>query len=91
MDIISTCPFCSDCEVIKDNKVYRCRLFIQMKGTDAAGDEHDTWNCSLAWQPILITEVAGAVRQTSASVQSMRNLQDARQKEAIQALENHNA
>ena len=90
IETVITCPLGSQCREVKDGKVHQCAWYLKMKGKDAAGDDHDEWGCAMTWQPILITEVAGAVRQTSASVQSMRNLQDTRQKEAIQALENHN-
>ena len=91
METVVTCPLGSKCREVKDDKVHQCAWFIKMKGTDSAGDDHNEWGCAMAWMPILQTEVAGAVRQTSASVQSMRNLQDNRQKEAIAALEKHNA
>jgi len=91
IETVSVCPLgMSACSEIVGGKIHRCCWLVKMKGTDAAGDAHDTENCAMSWMPILITEVAGAVRQTSASVQSMRNLTDQRQKEAIQALENHN-
>ena len=87
LETIITCPLGSKCREVKDDKVHHCAWFVKMKGTDAQGEEHDKWNCAMAWMPILTTEVAGEVRGTAASVQSMRNLQDVRQKEAIQALE----
>jgi len=91
IETVSVCPLgMAACSEIVGGKIHKCAWLVRMKGRDAAGDDHDEDNCAMSWQPILITEVAGAVRQTSASVQSMRNLTDQRQKEAIQALENHN-
>ena len=86
MDTVITCPLGSECEEIRDNKLHRCRWFIKMQGTDAQGKAHDEWNCAMSWQPILQLEVAMTNRQTASSVQSMRNANDSRQHEAIQAL-----
>ena len=84
------CPLgMSACSEIVGGKIHKCAWLVRMKGQDAAGDDHDEDNCAMSWQPILITEVAGQVRGTNASIQSMRNIQDVRQKEAIQALEKH--
>ena len=93
IETVITCPLGSKCrEVNKETgQIHQCAWYIKMQGQDTAGEHHDEWACSMAWMPILQTEVAGAVRQTSASVQSMRNIQDQRQVEAIQALEKHSA
>jgi len=88
MDIVHTCPLGSDCEVIKDNKVHRCRWFKKLKGKDAAGDDHDEWDCSISWMPLLQTETTGGVVRLQSAVESTRNLQDIRQQEAIKVLGN---
>lgn len=75
MNIILTCPLGSECEEIRDNKIYRCRWYVEMRGTDATGEEHDRRDCAISWQPILQVEAAGATRQVSTSVQSLRNEQ----------------
>ena len=56
---------------------------MNIKGTDAQGKEHDQWDCSMAWAPVLTLEVANMVRQMSASIDSMRNIQTQRQDAAI--------
>ena len=91
LETVISCPLGSSCREVKDGKVHQCAWYVQMKGTDAQGEEHDRWGCAMSWMPVLITEVAGEVRGTAASVQSMRNLQDDRQREAIKALGEANA
>jgi len=86
IEIVPTCPWGSDCETIKDNKVYRCQLYTEMKGKDASGEDQNSWKCAMAWMPILQTEVSGTNRQVAASVQSMRNAQVETGNKAISAL-----
>ena len=74
MDIILDCPLGSKCEEIKDNKLHRCRAYIQIAGTDALGQPTDKWGCSmLEWQPILLLEIAGTNRGQTVAIESMRN------------------
>jgi len=75
LETVITCPLGSECREIKDGKVYQCRWFKKLRGKDAAGDEHDEWDCAISWQPLLTTEVAKQVVGTNASIQSMRNEQ----------------
>lgn len=86
LDVVLTCPLGSECEEIKDNKVHRCRWYVMVKGVDAQGTEHNNWNCSHAWASVLTLELAGEIRKTNASIQSMRNSQDKRQEQAIDAI-----
>jgi len=87
MDITITCPLGSQCEEIKDNKLHRCAWYVEMKGIDASGDEHDEWKCATAWQPLLMVETSSQIRGTNASIQSMRNVTAEKQDAAIQALQ----
>jgi len=73
METCLTCPLGAKCEEIKDNILHRCIWYVEMKGTDSAGDEHNEWNCAMAWMPILQTEVATSNRGVAASIESMRN------------------
>ena len=91
IETVLTCPLGSECREVKDGKVHQCIWFVKMKGVDSQGDEHDKWNCSMAWMPILQTETSSQIVGTNASIQSMRNLSNDRQKEAIAALEKHGA
>ena len=90
MDVTPTCPLGHQCESVKGDTVYRCRWFIQMKGTDAMGQEHDEWGCAIAWMPVLQVEVASTSRGTSAAVESLRNVQTQRQDEAIRLIRGKN-
>ena len=86
MDVRVTCPFGHKCETAKDGYIERCALYVEMRGKDAAGEDHDEWRCSFAWQPILQVEVASTGRNVAASIQSLRNEQTKRQDLALQAL-----
>ena len=86
MEVKTTCPFGSECETAKDGHIERCALYIEMRGQDETGKEHDTWRCSFAWQPILQIEVAGTSRRMAASIQSLRNETTKRQDIAIKAV-----
>lgn len=86
MKCILTCPLGSKCEEIKDNKLYRCAWYVQMAGTDPAGNPVDDWRCAIAWQPILLVEVSGTNRGQTAAIESLRNETIKRQDTALAAL-----
>jgi len=74
MDVILDCPLGHTCEQIKDNKLHRCRAYIQIAGKDALGKDHNGWGCStFEWQPILLLEIAGTNRGQTQAIESMRN------------------
>jgi hypothetical protein len=74
MEIILDCPLGSRCEGIKDNKLHRCRAYIQIAGRDQLGNEVNEFKCSVfEWQPILLLEIAGTNRGQTAAIESMRN------------------
>lgn len=87
VEVVNTCPLGSKCEEIVDGKIHRCRLYIMMKGKDAQGEEHDDWNCSFAWQPIIQLEAARQTRNLGADIESFRNENTARQQTAFSALQ----
>jgi hypothetical protein len=86
VDIVTTCPLGSTCEEVKAGAVHRCAWYTEMKGVDAAGDDHNEWKCAMTWMPILQTEVAGTQRSVAASVESMRNETIKRQDLAIESM-----
>lgn len=88
MEVCITCPLGSECETIIDNKLHRCAWYTKLKGKDAQGEERDEWACAIAWQPILLLEIAGKVRQTNASIQTMTASEDKNQKQALEILQN---
>jgi len=86
MDAIITCPLGSQCTEIKDNKLYRCAWHVEMKGIDASGENHNEWKCSMAWMPILQTEMAGTNRGQTAAIESLRNETVKRQNIALDTM-----
>ena len=86
MEVELTCPLGSKCEEIKDNKLYRCAWYTKMRGTDSQGNDHNSWKCSLAWMPILLTEVSGTNRGQTAAIESLRNETIRRQDVAIKTI-----
>ena len=87
IDSVVTCPLGAECEVVKDNVIHRCAWYVEMKGIDAAGDDHEESKCAIAWMPILQTEVSKETRLMTAAVVSTRNEQVARQDLAIKVMQ----
>lgn len=86
MNIKSTCPLGSQCEVAKDGSIERCAWYTEMRGKDASGEDYDEWKCAITWFPILQVEQSQSSRQVAASVQSLRNETTKRQDAAIEAV-----
>lgn len=65
------CPFWRR----KMSKVcHTCNLWIRVRGKDKnTGAEVDHWNCSLAWAPSMMVEIAQTQRETGAAIESFRN------------------
>lgn len=63
------------CPFIKGKcKKAECKLWIHLLGKNPQGsDTFDTFDCSMAFLPILLVENAQMSRQTSAAVESFRN------------------
>ena len=77
------CPLGSECKKIVGNRLERCAWLVTMKGVDASGQEHDEEKCAIAWQPILSVEMSSTNRGQTAAIESLRNENDKRQREAI--------
>ena len=74
LEIEFTCPLGSECEEIRDKKIYRCMWYTKVSGEDPnTGEVHDDWSCAISWMPTLQIEMANTNRQTGASVESFRN------------------
>ena len=74
MDTITICPLGSECEEIRDNKAYRCRWFITVKGKDPQSEEFiDKRGCAIEFMPLLQIEVAQTNRGQTAALESIRN------------------
>jgi hypothetical protein len=63
------------CPLIKKDCVgLQCAFFTQVRGTNPnTGEEVDEWACAIKWIPTLIIESANKQRQTTASVDALRN------------------
>lgn len=84
MDIIKTCPLGSQCEEIKDNKIHRCRWFIEIEGKSPQSEDYVKENdCAIAWMPVLSLEIAQTNRGQTAALCSMRDESSKRQDLAI--------
>lgn len=71
---IGQCPLGSKCEEVKDDIMYVCPWYTQVRGKDPQSDkEIDEWRCAIAWLPMLSIENAQMGRQTGAAVESFRN------------------
>jgi hypothetical protein len=81
-----TCPLGSKCKEIRDNKEYQCAWWIQIRGKDQTGQDHDQYGCAIAWMPILTLEVAGTNRGQTAAIEEMRNETIKRQTIALEAI-----
>ena len=74
MEVVYTCPLGHTCEEAKDNKVYRCRWYVKLRGTDPqTGEPVDEFRCSQEWAIIMNVENTQQVRQTGAAIESFRN------------------
>jgi len=69
-----TCPLGSECEEIKDNKIYRCMWYTMVAGTDPnKGKLVEDWTCAISWMPTLQIEMANTNRGQTAALESFRN------------------
>ena len=74
MEIKKTCPLGSECEEIRDNQIYRCAWYTNIKGKDPQSEEIiDKWECAIAFMPMLQIEVAQTNRGQTAALESFRN------------------
>lgn len=74
---------------------HKCPLWRQIRGRNPnTGQEIDEWNCSLAWLPTLLIEVAQQSRSGAAATEGFRNemvklnlmqLNNERQKQSLPA------
>lgn len=72
--IETTCPLGSKCEEVKNDTVYRCRWYTQIQGMNPqTGEQMDTWDCAIAWLPILSVEMSRTNRGQTAALESFRN------------------
>jgi len=74
LEIEFTCPLGSECEEIRNNKVYRCMWYTKVVGDDPnTGESHEDWSCAISWMPTLQIEMANTNRSQSTALESFRN------------------
>ena len=74
LEVEFTCPLGSECEEIRDNKIYRCMWYTKVRGTDAnTGETVDDWSCAISWMPTLQIEMSQTNRGQSQAIESFRN------------------
>jgi len=63
------------CPLIQKKCVqHKCAWYIHVQGHNPnTGEEMNTWDCSIAWIPIMQIEQSSKTNQAAASVESFRN------------------
>ena len=65
---------------------HTCPFWTQIRGNNPnTGEAMDTWQCAIAWLPVLLIENAQQTRQAGAAVEGLRNITHAGLAEAIAA------
>jgi hypothetical protein len=74
LEVEFTCPLGSECEEIRDNKIYRCMWYTKVVGEDPnTGEIIDDWSCAISWMPTLQIEMSRTNRSQSVALESFRN------------------
>ena len=74
IEVVTTCPLGSECEVIKDGKLHRCAWYVTLEGENPQnGKKIETSKCAMAWQPILLIEGNGQNLHIAGAIESLRN------------------
>ena len=63
------------CPLIKKDCIgLTCAWYTRVQGYDMnSGNQVDSYECAIAWMPMLLIENSGQQRQTGAAVESFRN------------------
>jgi len=70
----ASCPLGAKCEEVKDDVMYVCPWFVEVRGKDPqTNEEINEWKCAIAWTPIMIIENSNQQRSTASAVESFRN------------------
>ena len=67
------CPLGSECESIKDGKLYRCAWMVKIAGKKPDGTEVEEDKCAMNWLPVIMLENAQTNRGQTAALESLRN------------------
>jgi len=72
-EVIVTCPLGSECEEIRDNKMYRCAWYTEVQGKDVNGNDTNNSKCAMAWMPILQVETSSTNRGQTQQLERLNN------------------
>ena len=74
LEVVLTCPLGSECEKIIDNKIHRCRWYVELEGLNPnTGDPLKSQNCAIAWEPIILLENSQKNAILTSGVNQLRN------------------
>jgi len=74
IEVKTTCPLGSECEVIKDNQIHRCAWLIEMGGTHPETLEKITEKgCAIRWLPVMQLEMAKNQMSTTMAAEGVKN------------------
>jgi len=74
LEVEFTCPLGSECEEIRDNKIYRCMWYTKLVGDDPnTGELIEDWSCAISWMPTLQVEMSKTNRGQTEALESFRN------------------
>jgi hypothetical protein len=74
LEVEFTCPLGSECEEIRDNKIYRCMWYTKLVGDDPnTGELIEDWSCAISWMPTLQIEMSKTNRGQTEALESFRN------------------
>lgn len=73
--VILSCPLGHKCETIQGEAVHRCHWFVTLQGVNPqSGERVDERGCAMQWLPILLVENSREVVNSTAAVESLRNI-----------------
>lgn len=74
MEVVYTCPLGSECEVVKEGKLHRCRWFVKLQGSHPqTGAALEEYRCTEEWSVIMQVENTKVTHEVGAAVESFRN------------------
>ena len=87
IETVVTCPLGSTCEEIKNEKLHRCKWYMEMDGEDASGKVHDkVRKCVMEWQIIMMMEQGRAGLMHTQAIQMQTSEVSKRQDAALQVM-----
>jgi len=73
IEVETTCPLGHTCEEAVDGRLRRCAWYTRISGKHPQSEEVvDEWCCAIAWQPILMVEMAQTNRGQTQAIEILR-------------------